>query len=80
MIPSLPINDRYHTCSCRLAARRTQTRIHPLNCKLTAPANTPRNPPRAHSHRPAHPPESAKISLHPSRRHLTSTAALPKSP
>jgi hypothetical protein len=80
MIPSLPINERHQTGSCWLAARPTQARIHPLNCKRTAPANTLRNPPRARSQRHAHPPESAKTTLRLSRLHPTSTAALPKSP
>jgi hypothetical protein len=80
MIQSLPINDRYHTVSPELAARRTQARIHRLNSNLTAPVNPPHNPPSAHWHRAAHPPSSAKITLHPLPPHLTSIANVPKSP
>jgi hypothetical protein len=40
MISSLPINDSSQTYICWLAARRTQARIHPLNLRTTALANT----------------------------------------
>ena len=80
MIPSPQINNRYLTYSCWLAARHSQARIHPLNSHTAALAITPYNPQRPHSHRPAHPPDSAKISLHPSRPHLVSTAHVPKPP
>jgi hypothetical protein len=36
MIPSLPINKRYQTCSCWLAARRTQARIYLRNSRTAA--------------------------------------------
>jgi hypothetical protein len=80
MIPSLPINEHCHTYSCGLAARRTQARIHPLNSPTTALAITPHNLQCAHLHQPAHHPDSAKISLHPSPPHLIRTADVPKSP
>jgi hypothetical protein len=80
MIQSLPTKDRYHSYACWLAARHSQARFHALNPKITAPAITLHNPHRAHSNRAAHPPGSAKITLHRSRSHFTSTADVPKSP
>ena len=80
MMPSLPINEHWQTYSCWLGARRAQVRIHPLNSQKTALAITPSNLQRDHLHRPAHPRDSAKISLHPSRPHIISTADVPKSP
>ena len=78
MISSLPINEHCQTCSCWLAARPSQARIHNLNSPINALANTPYTPQRIHSHQPA--PGAAKIAPDPSRSHLVGNAGVPKSP
>ena len=80
MIPSLPINEHCHIYSCWLAARHSQARIHMLNSQTAALVITVHNLPRPHLHRSAQPPNSAKVSLHSVRSHLSSTADGPKSP
>ncbi len=80
MISSLRINDHYQTCFCWLAARRIRARIHALNSQTAALAITPRNQQCTQFDQPAHPPDSEKISLHPSRPHLVSIADVLKSP
>jgi len=80
MISSLPINEHCQTCSCWLAARPSQARIHNLNSPINALANTPYTPQHIHSHQPAHPSSPAKIAPDPSRSHLVSNAGVLKSP
>jgi hypothetical protein len=80
MIPSLPINDHYQTCFCWLAARRTRARIYLRNSRTAELAITARNQHCTHLDRPAHPPDTPKISLHLCRPHFVSTADVPKSP
>jgi hypothetical protein len=80
MMSSQPPNYRYQTSSCWFTTRRSQARMHLLNSQTTALAIIPPNLQRAHLHRSAHPPDSAKTSLHPSRPNLVSTTHVLKSP
>jgi hypothetical protein len=83
MIPSLPINDHYRTCFCRLPTRRSRARIHPLNLQRTALANTAHSPQRVHSRQLARTDYTdctIKSSLHASLSQIPALARMSKSP
>jgi hypothetical protein len=80
MMSSPRIDDRYQICFTWLAARSVRARIHLLNSHAAGVAITPHNLQRAHLHRPVHPADRAKISLHPSCPHIVSITGVPKSP
>ena len=80
MIPSLPINGYYQTCSRWPAARHAHPHNRLVDSHTATLANTLPNPQRAHSYQLARADIAAKPSVHCLPSHLIRTVPVPKSP
>jgi hypothetical protein len=80
MIPLPPINQRYQSCFCWLAARHSRARSILLNSRTSALANIEQSSQRVHSRHLARADCAKKSSLHASIPQSLTLAGVPKSP